>query len=97
MLASGLYGIERTLSLPAKLDGNAYAAATMKQALTSGEAQTLPRNLTVATDLLEQSDVAREFFGKDFVEHFVATRRWEVSEYEKTVTSWERRRYFELI
>jgi glutamine synthetase len=31
------------------------------------------------------------------VDHFVATRRWEVKEYEKAVTNWERRRYLELI
>jgi glutamine synthetase len=41
--------------------------------------------------------VAREYLGRDFVEHFVVTRRWEVQEYEKAVTNWERRRYLELI
>jgi glutamine synthetase len=35
--------------------------------------------------------------GADFVEHLVATRRWEVKEYEKAVTNWDRRRYLELI
>ena len=53
--------------------------------------------MAAATDLLEQSELAREYFGTDFVEHYVATRRWEVSEYDKAVTNWERRRYLELI
>jgi len=96
-LASGLYGIERRLELPARLDGNAYDPATIARALERGHIRSLVRNLTTATDLLEKSEVAREYFGDEFVEHFVATRRWEVSEYEKAVTNWERRRYFELI
>ena len=52
---------------------------------------------TEAIRLFEGSEVAKEFLGADFVEHFVATRRWEVQEYEKAVTNWDRRRYFELI
>jgi glutamine synthetase len=43
------------------------------------------------------SELAQEYIGADFVEHFVATRRWEVKEYEKAVTNWDRRRYLELI
>ncbi len=96
-LASGLYGIERKLELPARLDGNAYDAATVARALEEGRIRALARNLTTATDLLESSDIAREYLGGDFVEHYIATRRWEVKEYEKAVTNWERRRYLELI
>jgi len=96
-LASGLYGIEHELALPERLDGNAYDAATVARALEGGHIRPLARNLTAATDLLEQSEVARAYFGADFVEHYVATRRWEVSEYEKAVTNWDRKRYLELI
>lgn len=97
MLASGLYGIENQLELPARLDGNAYDAATVNAAIERGQIKALARNLTTATDMLEGSEVAREYLGPDFVEHFVATRRWEVKEYEKAVTNWDRRRYLELI
>jgi glutamine synthetase len=96
-LASGLYGIEHELTLPERLDGNAYDAATIARALERGHIRPLARNLSEATDLFEQSEPAREYFGPDFVEHFVATRRWEVSEYEKAVTNWDRKRYLELI
>ncbi len=96
-LASGLYGIEQQLELPERLDGNAYDAATVARALERGHIRPLARNLSEATDLFEQSEVARANFGADFVEHFVATRRWEVSEYEKAVTNWDRKRYLELI
>ena len=96
-LASGLYGIENKLELPERLDGNAYDEATVARAMERGHIRPLARNLSAATDLLESSESAREYLGNDFVEHFVATRRWEVKEYEKAVTNWDRRRYLELI
>ncbi len=97
MLASGLYGIERKLELPARLDGNAYDPSTVTKAIEEGRIKALARNLTDATTIFEKSDVAKEFLGAAFVEHFAATRRWEVKEYEKAVTNWDRRRYLELI
>jgi glutamine synthetase len=97
ILASGLYGIEQQLPLPDRLAGNAYDPATIAQAIADGRIRPLPRNLAEATSLFESSEVAREFLGADFVEHFVTTRRWEVKEYEKAVTNWDRRRYLELI
>ncbi|WP_201369325.1 glutamine synthetase family protein [Ktedonobacter robiniae] len=96
-LASGLYGIEHQLELPPRLDGNAYQSGKLDQALKRGDIKTLARNLSEAADLLEGSEMAREYFGSYFVDHFVTTRRWEVREFEKAVTDWERRRYFELI
>ena len=96
-LASGLYGIERELELPPRLDGNAYDASTVARARELSHVRPLARNLTAAIDLLEQSELARDLLGADFVDHFVATRRWEVKEYDKAVTNWDRRRYMELI
>lgn len=96
-LASGLYGIEREVQLPDRLDGNAYDAATVAAAIERGQIRPLARNLTQATDLLEGSELAREYLGADFVDHYVATRRWEIKEYEKAVTNWDRKRYLELI
>jgi glutamine synthetase len=97
LLASGLSGIERQLPLPARLDGNAYDPAAIVQALATGQVRPLARNLAAATDLLERSECARAYLGEEFVEHYVATRRWEIREHEKAVTNWERRRYLELI
>jgi glutamine synthetase len=88
-LASGLHGIERKLTLPAgPVTGSGYADTT---------AATLPRNLHEATLRLEQSELARELFGAEFVEHFVATRKWEWRQYSRAVTNWEMARYFEII
>ena len=96
-LASGLYGVERKLELPDRFDGNAYDQATVMKAIERGHIRSLARNLTASTDLFEQSETAREYLGDEFVDHFVATRRWEVKEYERAVTNWDRRRYLELI
>ena len=55
------------------------------------------RSLRDATQRLERSEVARQILGEDFVDHYVRTREWEVRQYEKAVTDWELRRYFEGI
>src|SRR5437870_10746696 len=62
-LASGLYGIEHEIALPERLDGNAYDAATVAHALERGHIRPLARNLADATDMLEQSGMAREWIG----------------------------------
>jgi glutamine synthetase len=88
-LAGGLYGIERKLTLPrGPVTGNGYADTT---------APVLPRNLDEATRRFEQSELARELLGSDFVDHFAASRRWEWRQWSRAVTSWEIARYFEII
>ena len=88
-LAAGLYGIKNKLKLktPATI-GNGYANKT------NG---VLPRNLWEATQAMKQSALAQELFGKDFVEHFTATREWEWRQFAKVVTDWELQRYLEII
>ena len=97
MLASGLDGIEHKLELPVRHDGNAYEPATISKALEEGRIKLLAHNLEEATRLFERSEVAKEYLGEDFVEHYATTRHWEVKEYEKAVTNWDRRRYFEMV
>ena len=88
-LASGLYGIRKKLSLtqPATV-GNGYKEYNYG---------TLPHNLYDATQMMKQSEVAREVFGDAFVEHFTNTREWEWRQHLKAVTDWEYKRYFEII
>lgn len=97
MLASGLDGIERKLELPAQWNGSAYYPITIAQALANGIIRPLAHNLTIATEQLAQSTVAREYLGTDFIDHFIMTRQQEIQQYERAVNNWERRRYFELI
>jgi glutamine synthetase len=88
-LASGLYGVEKGLDLrDAPVVGSAYL---------DKKAQRLPRNLQEATRRLADSKLARELFGAEFVEHFVATREWEWRQFQDAVTDWETKRYFEII
>ena len=88
-LASGLYGIKNKLKLkqPATI-GNGY------RDYSNG---TLPKTLDEATQMMKQSNVAKEILGEKFVEHFVQTREWEWRQHLKSVTDWEYKRYFEII
>lgn len=85
-LGAGLYGIENELEPPAPAEGDPG---------TDGEL--LPNTLRAATDRLADSDGARHVLGEEFVDHYVRTRDWECREYEKAVTDWELKRYFEII
>ena len=44
-----------------------------------------------------RSDLARDWFGELFVDHFAATREWEWRQWQDAVTDWELKRYFEII
>jgi glutamine synthetase len=86
-LAAGLDGIERKLE-PPPATTNAYE---------SSGATALPRTLAEANGLFRSSTFARRWFGDEFVEHYAATREWEVRQFDKAVTDWELARYFEAI
>jgi len=85
MLAGGLYGIEHELELEPQETGNAY---------TSGKPQ-VPHTLREARDAFAGSDVAREVFGSDVVEHYTNMADVELQAFEAAVTDWELRRGFE--
>jgi glutamine synthetase len=85
-LASGLHGIEQRLKLGEPTE-NAYESA----------ASPLPRSLEEAVTAFRASPAARGCFGEEFVEHFAATREWEIRQFRKAVTDWELERYFEII
>ncbi|MBC7863745.1 MAG: glutamine synthetase [Bacteroidia bacterium] len=87
-LASGLYGIKNKLKLQPPTKGNGY------KDLSHG---ILPGNLWNATQAMKTSAIAKELLGEKFVEHFTATREWECRQFNKVVTDWEKRRYFEII
>ncbi|HKO93638.1 MAG TPA: glutamine synthetase, partial [Polyangiaceae bacterium] len=87
-VGSGLLGIERAIEPLAESRGDASDSA--------GRAP-LPTSLKSATALLKESQLARTILGAPFVDHYVRTREWEVRQYEKAVTDWELRRYFESI
>ncbi|MFT5434819.1 MAG: glutamine synthetase [Myxococcota bacterium] len=89
-VAAGLYGIRNKLPLPPEIKGNAYE-------MSEADAPPIPSSLTEAVARLRQSAPAREMLGDAFVDHYCATREWEVRQAQKAVTDWELRRYFEII
>ncbi len=88
-LASGLYGIKNKLTLDTpQTIGSGYA---------NPENLKLPNNLFDAASFMKDSAIAKELFGEAFVEHFTQTRIWEWKQFNKAVTNWELKRYFEII
>ena len=79
--------IDAGLELEPELAGNAYA---------SGK-QRVPGTLRDARDLFAASDVAREAFGEDVVEHYCNNAAIELAAFDATVTEWERFRGFERL
>ncbi len=89
-LAGGLHGIQHGLEAPPPIESNAYL-------LPEASAPRLPRSLDAAISRFEDSEIARQWFGDDFVQDYVTMRRWEIERYQSAVTEWERERYFEMI
>jgi glutamine synthetase len=97
--AAGLYGIEKKLPLPSPIVGD-----VLKDGLTTAGSEPprrlerLARNLGSAADKMAEKDsLAWKLFPQAFVEHFVGTRREEWSIWERSVTNWEVKRYFETV
>lgn len=87
-LASGLDGIRNKIDPPDEFRGNIYSAASLP---------CVPATLQDAIDALERSAFAREAFGADVIEHYLHFFRTEQEQYNRSVTDWERARYFEQI
>ena len=87
VLGGGLYGIRHELPLADAFVGNGYEA----------ELPRIPSSIVEAIELWRGSAVAREVFGDDVHHHILVMAEAEWQAFNKTVTDWERRRYFELI
>jgi glutamine synthetase len=88
-LAAGLYGIEQKIALNTPpVQGNGYKEGTFVR---------FPLSLKAATQQMKASGLPIQLLGEKFVQHFIATREWEYEQYQKQVSDWELRRYFEII
>lgn len=85
-LAAGLWGIETNADPGPEAHGDAGSSPGR-----------LPTSLKDAIGLLDKSRAAKKLLGAEFVDHYVRTRKWELAEFERAVTDWERKRYFEII
>jgi len=86
LIAAGLAGIDEKLELEPPVQGDAYSGEKLPE---------VPRTLRDAISALERSEMLREAFGEDVVEHYLHTGRWEQFEYDRRVTDWELQRGFE--
>jgi glutamine synthetase len=87
MIAAGLHGVDQELELEPPFEGNAYEADKPR----------VPHNMYDARDLFAASDVAREAFGEEVVDHYLNRARIEIEAFEAAVTDWERFRGFERL
>jgi glutamine synthetase len=87
-LASGLDGIANKVEPPEVFVGDIYQAKELPR---------VPYTLAQAIDLFENSSFSKKAFGQAVHEHYTHFYRTEAQAYDKAVTDWERRRYFERI
>lgn len=85
-IAAGLYGIEQKLAPPDVTRRNAYLL----------EDEPLPATLEEGLKALQESKVAREYFGEEFISLYLSIGRHEAALYRAAVTDWERERYLEM-
>lgn len=89
VIAAGMHGVEKGLKLTtAPITGTNVGGEDVPRA---------PRTLIETTRVFLQSEVARDWLGDTFVEHYAATRDWEWRQWQDAVTDWELKRYFEII
>jgi glutamine synthetase len=88
LIASGLHGVDAGLELEPPLEGNAYDASDRAR---------VPRTLAEARALFAASEVAREAFGSEVVEHYTNAADVELDAFGSAVTDWERVRGFERL
>jgi glutamine synthetase len=87
-LASGLDGIANKIEPPEHFSGDAYHDEQIDR---------LPVTLEQAVKLFEASDFVRSVLGEDVAKHYAHFYRNEVKAFDRAVTDWERKRYYEQI
>ena len=87
MIAAGLHGIENELPLEEVFEGNAYESDKPR----------VPSNIYLARDAFVASEVAKEAFGGEVVDHYLNRAGVEIEAFEAAVTDWERYRGFERL
>ncbi|MFO5964696.1 hypothetical protein ACLBUO_24690, partial [Pseudomonas aeruginosa] len=80
-LAAGLYGLEHELEPSPAIQGEFEVP----------EELTLPCTMYDALRRLKGSALARELFGSEFVEGYVATKSMELTSFFDEISPWERR------
>jgi glutamine synthetase len=87
LLAAGLDGIEKKMTLEPAFSGDAYDPAK--------QLREVPKTLREARALLDGSRFLRSVMGDDVIDHYVHTADWEQFEFDRRVTDLELKRGFE--
>ncbi|EJM34534.1 glutamine synthetase [Pseudomonas sp. GM33] len=80
-LAAGLHGIENALEPSAPIQGEFEVPDNLS----------LPCTLHAALERLKGSQLAKELFGTEFIEGYIASKTLELSSFHDEITPWERR------
>ncbi|QHF04242.1 glutamine synthetase [Pseudomonas asturiensis] len=80
-LAAGLYGIEKGIEPTAAMQGE----------IEVPEELSLPCTLQAALERLNCSQLAKELFGHEFIEGYIASKTLELTSFLDEITPWERR------
>jgi len=87
IIAAGLHGIDKGLTLEDEYVGNAYESDRPR----------VPASLREARDLFASSEIAHQAFGSDVVDHYCNMARVELDAFDTAVTDWKRYRGFERL
>ena len=85
MIAGGMHGIDKGLTLEPELVGNAYESDKPR----------VPHTMREAREVFARSAVARSALGDAVVEHYAHMADTEMAAFDAVVTDWELRRGFE--
>ena len=80
-LAAGLHGIEHELEPSEAIQGEFAVPDNLS----------LPCTLHAALERLKRSQLARELFGQEFIEGYIASKTMELTSFFDEITPWERR------
>lgn len=80
-LAAGLYGIDRQLEPTPPIQGDIQVPDELS----------LPCTLHAALERLKRSQLAKELFGVEFIEGYIASKTLELTSFFDEITPWERR------
>ena len=87
LLAAGLDGIEKKMTLEPAFSGDAYDPAK--------QLREVPKTLREARALLDGSRFLRGVMGDEVIDHYVHTADWEQFEFDRRITDLELKRGFE--
>ena len=87
IIAAGLDGINRNLTLEPEFTGNAYTS----------DSERVPATMAEALELWEHSEWIRDTFGAQVQDHYTNMARVELAAFNSAVTDWERYRSFERL